>query len=340
MKKQLAVALFSAFALSANVSHAQSSTTERATALVGGLMDTVKNKTAGLLSKASDKLKTSSTEPTVIEQVKAPAVEQSQMATALPVVDRYRVRVQDLSFKSIMRALYAGRMTSAYVNDQELSQMPHIGLTDVIQDVSQVLAIMHPVVRYQNTHGQDRYLVMIERVNLHEDGSLIACHACGAETDLYVFKELPSGGYGLVTRTPEVEEMIAGVWGRSVLDIQEVQENLQPLGQNLMGAMTQAGYCASGACDSSWLALHLPEDENIGYYRVGKAGSDNEGMYGEDSPLYYNYSSTLTIINNGAKYYPIQLHFTGDQPNDDFSHIQSVDYMQIVTFDPNTGQYQ
>lgn len=330
MKKQLAVALFSAFALSANVSHAQSSTTERATALVGGLMDAVKNKTAGLLSKAGDKLTGS--------QTAAPTVSESSVAVS-PAVD-YQVQVQDLSFKSIMRALYAGRMTSAYVNDQELSQMPHIGLTDVIQDVSQVLAIMHPVVRYQNTHGQDRYLVMIERVNLHEDGSLIACHACGAETDLYVFKELPSGGYGLVTRTPEVEEMIAGVWGRSVLDIQEVQENLQPLGQNLMGAMTQAGYCASGACDSSWLALHLPEDENIGYYRVGKAGSDNEGMYGEDSPLYYNYSSTLTIINNGAKYYPIQLHFTGDQPNDDFSHIQSVDYMQIVTFDPNTGQYQ
>lgn len=330
MKKQLAVALFSAFALSANVSHAQSSTTERATALVGGLMDTLKHKTAGLLSKASDKLTGS--------QTVAPTVSESSVVVS-PAVD-YQVQVQDLSFKSIMRALYAGRMTSAYVNDQELSQMPHIGLTDVIQDVSQVLAIMHPVVRYQNTHGQDRYLVMIERVNLHEDGSLIACHACGAETDLYVFKELPSGGYGLVTRTPEVEEMIAGVWGRSVLDIQEVQENLQPLGQNLMGAMTQAGYCASGACDSSWLALHLPEDENIGYYRVGKAGSDNEGMYGEDSPLYYNYSSTLTIINNGAKYYPIQLHFTGDQPNDDFSHIQSVDYMQIVTFDPNTGQYQ
>lgn len=72
---------------------------------------------------------------------------------------------------------------------------------------------------------------------------------------------------------------------------------------------------------------------------MGDTGADTEAMYGEGGPLAYGYESDFKVINNGAKYYPIELYFTGNKP-EDFDHMRFVNYKQTVTFNPFAKEYQ
>lgn len=325
MKTRLSVALFLTAMLSANPSYAQSGL-DTAKELAYGLLGSFSTKAQQWLSKTTDDVG---------------VVEEADINDDFAQEISNKVQVSDLSFKSVMRTLYAGRMTQVYVdteNEADLNQMPHIGLTDSTEIGESLVAFMHPVLEYENTDGQSRYLVAIEKVSVNEDGGLITCHVCSANMDLYIFKPSSTGGYQLVSRTPEGFDGIGGSWGRSYFDVNEIE--VQPLGRNLMGAVTEVSYCSTGTCESAWMALHLSESDDIGSYHVSEAGADTSGMYDEGSPLAYSYESTADVINNGGKYYPIQLHFTGDMPIDDSGNIQYVDYVKTVNFDPNTKSYQ
>lgn len=75
-----------------------------------------------------------------------------------------QTKVRDLSFKSIMRALYAGKMLgNAHIADDELSQFPNVALGETSEIGKSVVALMHPVIEYENQDGQKRYLVAIEK---------------------------------------------------------------------------------------------------------------------------------------------------------------------------------
>ena len=253
-----------------------------------------------------------------------------------------QTKVRDLSFKSIMRALYARKMLgNAHIADDELSQFPNVVLDETSEIGESVVALMHPVIEYEKQDGQKRYLIAIEKPSFDEDGNLVACHVCDASVDLYIFKESPLGGYELVSRTPDGYDGMGGSWGRSSFNSEDIAGTIQPLGKSLMGSLMNLGYCSTGVCESVWLALHLLESNYIGAYYVGDGGTDTSGIYGEDSPLAYSYESTPSVVNNGATYYPIRLHFVGDMPIDESGEqINYVDFSQELLFNPIAKEYQ
>nr|WP_241879552.1 hypothetical protein [Psychrobacter sp. PraFG1]UNK06368.1 hypothetical protein MN210_07510 [Psychrobacter sp. PraFG1] len=98
-----------------------------------------------------------------------------------------QTKLHDLSFKQVMRAFYTGEMTDFFVSDEDIESMPYIGL-GYEEDGEQIVAVMHPSIKYKNTAGEPRYLVMIEKVLIDYEGTLISCHACQATADFYSFK--------------------------------------------------------------------------------------------------------------------------------------------------------
>lgn len=249
-----------------------------------------------------------------------------------------KVRVDSLDFKHIMRALYAGKMTQYYVDDDDLTAYPHIGLTENFDD-NRTLALMHPVLTYKNHQGQTRHLVVIEKVAINDDGGLIGGHVNHAKADLYIFKPV-AGGYQLVSKSDKDDDF-TGSWGRLNLDLETLAKNMQPLGKNLTGSLIDNGYCSTGSCEIWWEALLLPENDHVRMVQVAEAGGSNAGMYEEDSPLFYGFDSTFKVVNDGSAYYPITIHYTGDKPdNDNDEHIKQVNYKQTFRFSPASNRYQ
>lgn len=250
-----------------------------------------------------------------------------------------QVKVPDLSFKQVMRALYSGQMTNAFVNDDEIESMPHIGLGPE-KSGERTVAVMHPVLSYPSSTGEPNYLVIIEKLKVFaKSGSLVSCHACGADADLYTFKRLKDGRYQLVSRSaPDLQ--LSSSWGRIQFDSSEFKMNVQPLGKRMVGSVFSNGYSSTGSYESWWEVLHLPQDDYINIYRLGDAGADNGGRYEETSPLYYSYESTYEVMPNGNKYYPIKLTYKGDKPTADYERIKSINYSVTKTFNPTKKQYQ
>lgn len=252
--------------------------------------------------------------------------------------DMAKVRVETLDFKHIMRTFYAGRMVQTYVEDESLQDYPHIGLTDKFDEYhGDTLALMHPVLTYKNHQGDTRYLVVIEKVAIKE-GSLIGGHAGGAKADLYTFKK-SSKGYQLVSKSQK-DDGFTGSWGRLDLDLKAIATNMQPLGKDLTGSVFENGYCSTGSCETWWEALLLSENDYIGTVMVAEAGGNNAGMYERGSPLFYSFESTFKVINDGSRHYPIQIHYTGEKPDDDHEHIRQVNHQQTVRFSTSKNQYQ
>lgn len=250
-----------------------------------------------------------------------------------------QVKVSDLSFKHVMRALYSGQMTNAFVNDDEIESMPHIGLGPE-KSGERTVAVMHPVLSYPSSTGEPNYLVIIEKLKVFaKGGGLVSCHACGADADLYTFKRLKDGRYQLVSRSaPDLQ--LSSSWGRIQFDASEFEINVQPLGKRVVGSVFSNGYSSTGSYESWWEVLHLPQDDYINIYRLGDAGADNGGQYEETSPLYYSYESTYDVIRKNSTYFPIKLTYTGDKPTADYERIEPVNYSVIKEFDPVRKQYK
>lgn len=249
-----------------------------------------------------------------------------------------QVKVQDLSFKQVMRALYNGQMGRVYVNDENIESLDYVGLSDQ-EDGQQRVAVMHPIIHYKNNAKQDRYLVVIGKIEIDpESGERCQCKL-GAQTEFYSFKQLNNGQYQLVSRSvPDI--YIPSRWGRIEISLEELENNIQPLGKNLVGSIYSSVFGAGGVGNYFWHILHLPEDDYINSYNLGDAGSNNSGNYEETSPLYYNYKTTYQVMPNGNKYYPIKLTFKGDKPTDDDERIESVNYSVIKKFNSAKKEYQ
>lgn len=256
-----------------------------------------------------------------------------------PAVEMGQVQLDNLSFKEIMREFYAGQMIRVYLDDEELSKMPHVGLGPVSDDDNTTVALMHPVLEYKNNAKETRYLVMIEKIKVGDEGTVISCHACTGTADLFSFKKLNNGKYQLVSRSAKDAEF-SGSWGRVGLDLDEISENIKPLGKNLVGSIFQNGYTSTGTTELWWEALHLPENDFINSYGVGDAGGDNAGSYEKDSPLYYSYESTLEVVSNGAEYFPLKVTYKGEKPTEDYEQIRKVHYSKLFHFDVTKKEYK
>jgi len=255
-----------------------------------------------------------------------PAFSASQMA---------QIKIKDLSFKEVMREFYSGQMFDIHVDYME--DTPYIGLGKYDDSGRATIALMLPVIQYKNTAGEDRYLIIVEKVQV-SDGEVDSCHICGATADLYSFKKLNNGLFQLVSQTPK-DVKYSGSNGSSGLYAEDIQEGMQPLGKNLVGSLFTNFYMGQGARDDWWKALHLPENDFINVYYVGDAGSSNE-RYDEDSPLYYGYEGTLKVLPDNTTYYPIMLTYKGEKPTEDDERIEHVNYSKIVKFDPVKKDYK
>lgn len=245
-----------------------------------------------------------------------------------------QVKIKDLSFKEVMRKFYNGQMFDIHVDYME--NTPYIGLGKYDDSGRATIALMLPVIQYKNTAGEDRYLIIVEKVQV-SDGEVDSCHICGATADLYSFKKLNNGLFQLVSQTPK-DVKYSGSNGSSGLYAEDIQEGMQPLGKNLVGSLFTNFYMGQGARDDWWKALHLPENDFINVYYVGDAGSSNE-RYDEDSPLYYGYEGPLKVLPNNTTYYPIMLTYKGEMPTDD-ERIEHVNYSKIVKFNPTKKAYE
>ena len=249
-----------------------------------------------------------------------------------------QTKLHDLSFKQVMRAFYTGEMTDFFVSDEDIESMPYIGL-GYEEDGEQIVAVMHPSIKYKNTAGEPRYLVMIEKVLIDYEGTLISCHACQATADFYSFKKLNNGQFQLVSQSPQDIE-ISSSWGRVDVDSASLEQGIRTLGVNLVGSIFKTSYSSLGESSSSWYALHLPEDDYINIYYIGDAGADNGGQYTASSPLYYGYNVAYSVLpDKSSKYYPIMLSFKGDKPTDDFERIETVNTRKLKKFDPVNKEY-
>ena len=262
----------------------------------------------------------------------APAFSASQMS---------QVKIKDLSFKEIMREFYSGQMGSFFIDDEDIEAMPHVGLGKASSGEERIAALMHPVIPYENIEGESRYLVIIEKVEVDSNtGSLVSCHVCKATADIYSFKKLNNGLFQLVSRTPKKVEP-SGVNGRIMLDEKSIKNTMQPLGKEITGSVLKNGSFYHGIFVQWWDVLQLPENDFINLYGLGDAGMEN-GVYDEDSPLYYAYEGTFKVLseNTNTMYYPIMLTYKGEQPTEDYQRIEPVNYSKIMKFNPTKKAYE
>jgi hypothetical protein len=256
-------------------------------------------------------------------------------ASAFSASQMAQVKIKDLSFKEVMRQFYNGQMFDIHVDYME--DTPYIGLGKYDDTGRATIALMRPVIQYKNIAGEDRYLIIIEKTQV-SDGEIDSCHICKATADLYSFKKLNNGLFQLVSQTPKNVKYSSSD-GSVGLYAEDIQEGMQPLGKNLVGSVFTNFYMGQGVKDEWWEALHLPENDFINVYYVGDAGSSN-GLYDEDSPLYYGYEGALKVLPNNATYYPIMLTYEGEKPTDDDERIEHVNYSKIMKFNPIKKEYE
>ena len=258
----------------------------------------------------------------------APAFSASQMS---------QVKIKDLSFKEVMRQFYGGQMTPTVADDPYIDSLPNIGLGRADSTAYRTVALMHPIELYDNTDGEQRYLVTIEKVLIHDD-SLEYCFPCGSKADVYSFKKLNDRQFQLVSRTSESVEFSSN-YGSMNLQNNDLYDTLQSLGENLVGSIFKSGYMRQGYTDSSWAVLHLPENDFINTYALGDAGSDNNGAHDYESPSDYDYEGIVEVMPEKAKYYPIKLTYKGIAP-DDPERPDFINKSFIMKFNPVTKTYE
>ena len=267
------------------------------------------------------------------------AVPMAVANTKFSVTEMAKVKLDTLSFKEIMRQFYSGQMTRGYIDDEDISKMPHVALGQADKDEYTTVALMHPMIEYKNNAYETRYLIMIEKIKVGNEGGVVTCHACTGEADLFSFKQLKSGQYQLVSRSAKDAEF-SGSWGRVGLDLEEIVKNMQPLGKNLVGSIFTNGYTSTGTTETWWEALHFPENDFINGYSVADAGADNGGSYDEDSPLYYSYEGHLNVVENGDEYFPMKVTYSGEKPSEDYERISKVNYSKVLHFDAIKKEYK
>lgn len=251
-------------------------------------------------------------------------------------LQQQHIQLPSLEFQQIMQTFYRGKLIQPHIEDELIRSYPNIGLKSGDKSVEQLVALMHPIVTYKNAAAEQRFLVMIEMVNMTTQGQLDNCHACVGTADLYSFKQLSNGQFELVSRsTPDAE--FAGSFGRVHVDL---SKPAQALGQNLVGMMTQNGFSNTGETEQWWEALHLPENDYIQLYYVADAGGDNLGNYDEKSPSAYSYSSKMTVIKDKSAYYPIKIKYTGKKYSNDRNRVKPYNVVDTKHFNVAKNKYE
>lgn len=266
----------------------------------------------------------------------------TSVTAATPVFNAQQMaktKIPELNFKYIMRQFYSGQMVDV---NADLNHSPNIGLVDPDTQILKAVALMRPVIEYQNASGETRYLVVIEKLMVN-DGDLdtLLCRFCEASGDAYTFKRLDSGVYQLVSKSlPSIE--FPEEFGRITFDSLSMRIGIEPIGKDLVGSIYKNmtdGYVQE--VSSWWHVMHLPEDDYIDIYDLGDAGGNSTDYYEEGSPLAYKYDVAYKVLSdNNSKYYPIKMTYLGDMPNYDTGRIEYVNHNVIKKLNPAKKEYQ
>ncbi len=176
---------------------------------------------------------------------------------------------------------------------------------------SDELAFFHPAIEYKNMLGQQRYLVIVEKVNFY-DGYILGCRACTSTADLFLFKK--QGGYFQLINTAYGQTEMPGSDGHMresfMLDL---KKNLQPFGSSVMGSYSLATYSGAGGQENSmWYAVLLPDTGKMQFLEIGTAGGSTASYYAGKPQFAYTQTSTLKVINNQKTYFPLEVTYTDD----------------------------
>lgn len=264
------------------------------------------------------------------------------------------VKIPDLSFKNIMRTFYGGRLINGNVQEidygsidydysdaiisnnlkpiensilltpppilEKLPKEKYDPETKKTYSVNQLFsfsdfygAVMSDVVKYKNKNNEDRYMLMVTTKGLKEDYTFIEYRTALSIVDIYVFKKNADNTFSLVTRTPENLEPYyddALVFANPYNDSDPIEFKL--IGNSVIGAISHSIFSSThGYFSYYWVILKLPENDYITLNWIPKgeiSGAD------ENSPTYYEYDSTITIQNDGSKYFPLLVHYKGEKP--------------------------
>lgn len=268
-------------------------------------------------------------------------------------------KVKDLSFKSIMREFYEGKMGSLFLNDDKfLDGKQYVGYLDKDGEMTNGIAFMYPTIEYINSNNEKRYLVIIQKARVDEasDGNdlYFDCHACQGTVDLYLFKK-GSDSYELVSRNNPLKNLkdkkLAGDkdqiesvefgsdYGQIGFNPNDLKKNIINLGQNLTGSLVFDDLAYTGTSFRVLKAIHLNENDYLSIYVVTDIESENNNEP-EGSPLGYKFKGEYKVINNGSEYFPIEIKFNGDMPSKDYKKIIDAQRTEIYKFNPLKKKYE
>lgn len=237
-----------------------------------------------------------------------PIVAMAKPVQAL-VYEKTAVNVKSLDFDEILNRVYQTKPLAVPAALQEISKAPKAIIQARSEEQREYLLSMLPVVTYQNTAGETRYLVVVQKNNYY-DGQIMSCRACSPNADMFIFKQIDKRYY-LVSATFDMGDLPGGN-GELKLDLTQVNKNMQPFGKELTGSYFEAEFSGAGGQRSSgWYGLLLREQEQIQLVFIGDAGGDTSSFYADRPEMAWTTTSTLKVMPNGAAYYPIQVTYRG-----------------------------
>lgn len=210
---------------------------------------------------------------------------------------------------TILRTAYPKSLTKAMAYQEPKHLDDYFKNLPQIQLEKDVLGFIHSTIRFNNTQGEERYLVIVEKVNIY-DGYIQGCRACSSTADLLLYK-IQNGQFALINSAKD-QDQIPSADGHFTLNFKEqLNKNLQAFGKNMMGSYVKASFSGSGGHEEShWYAVLLPDTGKIQAIEVGYAGGSTSSYFADRPHLASSISSTLKVIANGADYYPIEVTYT------------------------------
>ncbi|WP_373350363.1 hypothetical protein [Acinetobacter bereziniae] len=204
-----------------------------------------------------------------------------------------------------------------------------------------IVVFPHKVIKFKNIKKEKRFLLPVEIFEMNGTGREI--RITDPKLELYLFKQLKTGKYQLVTRTPINYEGIDSYEGFEIslskLSVPEIASNIRLIGADRKGSFFRLyAITNNGAQYSDWYVLSLKEDEFLRSYLVSNASEDTTEMFYR--PKAHKFDSKLSFIPvKGQSYYPIKIQYKGNKFI--FSNYKLEDKNQInrVEFDPNLGIY-
>lgn len=195
----------------------------------------------------------------------------------------------------------------AYIEPQELDD--YFKKLPSEQLDTNVLGFIHPTIQFKNIQGEERYLVIVEKVGI-SDGYIQGCRACSSTADFLLYKK--KNDQFILINSAKDQTQIPSANGHFSFNFQgDLQNNIQPFGIDKMGSYSKASFTGAGGQEvSMWFALLLPDVGKIQALEIGSAGGSTAGFYAGRPQRASSTSSKLKVVVNNSKYYPIEVTYT------------------------------